>query len=117
MQVCEQDLAVAQHLALDRLRLLHLDDHVGCGEHLGRRRDDPRTGAAVRVVVHADALPRVVLDDDLVAVLHRFAHAARHETDAVLEHLDFLGDTDAHGRGSWQGVRRGRGLTRPRNRL
>ncbi len=97
MQVGEQDLPVAQHLALDRLRLLHLDDHVGGGEHLGRGSGDFRARLAVRVVVHSDALTGVVLDDHLVAVRHRFAHAARHEADAIFENLDFLGDADAHG--------------------
>ena len=88
---------LAEHLALDRLRLLDLDDHVGGGEHLGRRGDDRRARLAIRVVVHADALAGVVLDNDLVAVRHQLAHAARHEADAVFEDLDLFGNADAHG--------------------
>ena len=62
-------------------------------------------GLAVGVVVHADALPRVALDDDLVAVRDDLAHAAGRQADAVLEDLDFLRDADAHGNdsGKWQG--------------
>ena len=60
-------------------------------------RDDRRARLAVGVVVHADALPRVVLDDDLVAVRHQLAHAARHEADAIFEDLDLFRDADAHG--------------------
>jgi hypothetical protein len=40
MQVGEQHLSFAQHRALDRLRLLHLDHHLGAREHFfspGRR--------------------------------------------------------------------------------
>ena len=59
--------------------------------------DDRRTGPAVRVVVHADALTRVVLDDHVVAVRRQLAHAARHEADAVFEDLDLFRDADAHG--------------------
>ena len=36
MQIGEQDLAGAQHLPLDGLRLLDLDDHLGAGEDLAR---------------------------------------------------------------------------------
>src|SRR5207249_11678315 len=53
-------------------------------------------GAAVRFIVHADALPGVVLDDHFVAEVNGFAHASRRQSDAVLQYLDFLGHTDAH---------------------
>ena len=55
MQIGEQHLTVAQHPALDRLRLLDLDDHVGAREHVRGRADDGRAGALVIVVGGADA--------------------------------------------------------------
>ncbi len=97
MQIGEQDLALAQHLALAGLRLFDLDDHVGASEDFGRRGDDRRARLAIRVVVHADALAGVVFDDDSVAVRHQLAHAARHEADAVFEDLDLFRDADSHG--------------------
>ena len=96
MQVREQYLALAQHLPFAGLRLLDLDNHVGGGENLRRAVDDPATRAAVRLVVHADALPCIVLDDHFVAAMNGFADAARRQSDAVLQYLDFPGDTDAH---------------------
>ena len=97
VQVGEQHLALAQHAALDGLRLLDLDDQFGTGEHLGRGRDNARAGAAIGLVVHADALPGVVLDDHLVAMVDRLAHARRRQSHSVLQYLDFLRHTDAHG--------------------
>ena len=41
VQIGEERLALAQHGALCRLRLLHLDDQVGLGEDLRRRRRAP----------------------------------------------------------------------------
>ena len=96
MQVREEHLALAQHLAFVRLGLLDLHDHVGGGEHLRRRVDDPAARAAVRLVVHADALSGIVLDDHFVAAMNGFADAARRQSDPVFQNLDFLGHTNAH---------------------
>ncbi len=98
MQIGEQNLSGPQQRALDRLRLLDLDDHVACRIDLGRARRDRRAFALVIRVADADPLPGVVLDDDLVAVMHELAHRARCQADAILEHLDFLRDADAHAR-------------------
>ena len=38
--------------------------------------DDRGAGAAIRLVVHTDALPGVALDDHLVPVMDGLAHAA-----------------------------------------
>ena len=50
MQVGEQRLALAQHLALGRLRLLHLHDQVGVGEDLRGVGSDRRADLAIVVV-------------------------------------------------------------------
>ena len=99
MQIGEQQLAALEHGALDGLRLLDLDDHVGAIEDFCRRHNDRRARTAVGVVVHADALPGARLDDHVVPVRAHFAHALRRQADAVLEYLDFLGNADVH-RGS-----------------
>ena len=99
MQIGEQQLAASEHAALDGLRFLDLDDHVGAIEYLRRRRGDRCTRTAVGVVVHPDALPGACLDDHVVPVRACLAHALRRQADAVLEDLDLLGYADVH-RGS-----------------
>ncbi len=96
MQVGEQNLAFAQHLALARLRLLDLDDHFGALEDLFRRADDLRAILHVDLVADADAIAGVGLDQHLVAVLDRLAHARRRHADAVFVVLDFLGYAYQH---------------------
>jgi len=97
MEISEEHLAFAEHRALHGLRLLHLDDHVGCAEDLARRGGHLRACAYVVVVHHADSLPRIALDDDLVPLMHDLADRLRGQADAIFENLDFLGDADAHG--------------------
>ena len=96
MQISEQDLARTQHLALGKLRLLHLHDHVRAVEHFLRRRDDLRAGGDVRRVVDADARTGRALDQHLMAGRNQLTHACRHQADAVLVILDLLRDADAH---------------------
>ena len=43
MEIGEEDLSIAQHLAFGGLRFLDLYDHVGGGKDLGRGSDDPGT--------------------------------------------------------------------------
>ena len=50
VQVGEERLALAQHGAFGGLRLLHLDDQVGGGEHLGGRGQHLGAGALVVLV-------------------------------------------------------------------
>ena len=76
--------------------LLHLDHHVGGGEDLGRRIDDPGAGALVLGVVHTDAGPGAGLDHNLVAVVDRLAHAHGRHADPVLVDLDLLWHADPH---------------------
>ncbi len=97
MQVGVEDLAVAQHLALAGLRFLHLDDHVGAGEHLFGGIDDLGTGGDVGVVARVDAGTGVGLDNDLVAVAAHLDDALRRQADAVFVILDLFWGSDEHG--------------------
>ncbi len=55
MKIGEQNLVRLEPAILDRLRLLHLDDHVGVGEHGFRRGQDARARLLVGRVVGEDA--------------------------------------------------------------
>ena len=96
MQVGEQHLALPQHRALGRLRLFHLDDHVGRLEHRGRIGQDLGTRGRVRIVADLHAAPGAGLDQHLVAARGQLAHAGRHQPDPVLVRLDLLGYADPH---------------------
>ena len=96
MQIGEEELALAQHLAFDGLRLLHLHDHIGLGEDIGRRLGDGSTRALIGMVVEADARPGMGLDHDLMAIVDQLPHARRHQADAILVSLDLLWHADQH---------------------
>ena len=97
MQVGEQDLArAAASLRSTACGSLTLTIISAAANTSAAVATTVRAGLAVGVVVHADALPRVVLDDDLVAVRDHLAHAAGHEADAVFQNLDLLRNADAH---------------------
>src|SRR6185312_6851982 len=102
MQISEEDLPGSQHRALDRLRLLDLDDHFRRRVDIGRMRRDRRPFARVIVVVDADPDARTVLDDDGMAMMDELAYRARCESDAILEDLDLLRNADAHARSRQQ---------------
>ena len=101
VQVGEQHLALAQHAALGRLRLLDLDDQLGGVEDLLRGREDAGAGGLVLGVVHADAEAGLRLDRDLVSGGDELVHAGRRQPDAVFVDLDFLRDADAHRDSPW----------------
>ncbi len=96
MEIGVEDLAFAQHGALDRLRFLDLHDHVGLGEDLGGSRDDHGAGGGIVGVRGADAGARIGLHPDLVALAHGFAHRHGRHADAVFVILDFLRYADEH---------------------
>ena len=96
MKIRKQELPALQELALGGLRLLDLDDHLRPGEHLGTHSDDRRARLPIRIVVHADALPRARFHDHLVPVRGELAHAFRREAHAMLQDLDFPRNADTH---------------------
>ena len=106
VQVREQDLPFAQHRAFRRLRLLHLDHHVGRGKHRARVGQHFGTRLAVAVVVATDASAGAALHQHIVAVVRGFTHRRRRHAHAVLVILDFRGHADSHRRGSFAGAHR-----------
>ena len=73
VQVGVEDLALAQHRAFLRLRLLDLHDHVAGREDLFGGRGDLRADALVVRVGEADARRRTGLHEHFVARLDQFA--------------------------------------------
>ena len=96
MQIGEQNLVRLEPAILDRLRLLHLDDHVGLSEHGFRRGQDARAGLLVGRVIGEDAGACAGLHQDLVAARGQLAHRTRHEPNPELIALDLCRNADAH---------------------
>ncbi len=96
VQVGEQDLSVAQHPALARLRFLHLDNHLGPVEHRLRVADDLGTRRPVVFVGAADSGARLGFDDNLVALDGELTDAIGGQPDPILENLDLAGNPDDH---------------------
>ena len=64
MQIGKQDLVLAQQQNLIRLRLLHLDDHLGSPEQFGDAGHDLGPGACIGRVIEPDPGAGAALDDD-----------------------------------------------------
>ena len=96
MEIGKENLPRLEHAPLRRLRLLHLDDHVRAGKDLACGFHDLRAGAAVIIVVHADPLAGIVLDQHLMPVMDGLAHAGGGEADAVFQNLDLFRHADTH---------------------
>ena len=104
VEVGEQHLPRPEQGQLRTLRLLHLDDEVGVGKHLGGRVDQPRPTRLVGLVGEAGARPGGPLDHHGVASPHQLLDAHRQERHPILVALRLLGDSnDRHGRGSGRG--------------
>ena len=96
MQIGEENVMRLQARDLDRLRLLHLHDHVGGLEHLIGVGKDLGARLAVVLVGLADAGARARLDKNLVTIDGELMHNRRHQADAEFQCLDFFGDADLH---------------------
>ena len=83
-------------LVLLRLRLLHLEDHVGGGEDGIGIREDLGTRRCEVGVRERRAVTRPGLDDDAVARVHELADPFRRCRDPELVVLDLLRDPDDH---------------------
>ena len=97
MEIGEERLAGLEQLDFLRLRLLHLHDHVGFGEHRGSVGKNARAGARVDRVGKIDGVRGVGFDEDGVTVRGEFAHGRGRHADAVFVVLDLLGNADLHG--------------------
>jgi len=96
VQIGKQGLPRIEHLALARLWLLDLDDHLGTGEHVLRARRDAGAGRLVVGVSCPDAGAGIVLCQHRVAMVAELAHARRCQSYSILVVLDFLGYADQH---------------------
>jgi hypothetical protein len=74
------------------LRLLDSEDHLRLVEDVLGRRQDLRALGFVMGVLDRRALPRALLDIDVVAVLVQLTNADRRDRDPVLVGLDLGGD-------------------------
>ena len=97
VQIGEQDLALAQACAFDRLRFLHLHDHVGLGKDLFGGIRDPRPGIHIVLIGKARTRARAGFDQHAMAMGHRLARRVGRHADAVFLCLDFLRAADLHG--------------------
>src|SRR4029077_8401396 len=71
--------------------------HLGLRPYIVRRRHDLRTRAPIRVVAETGAETGSLLHQDRVTVAREGLRARRHEGDAMLRGLDFLGHADDQG--------------------
>ena len=96
MQVGVKNLAGTQHGAFLRLRLLDLDDHVGCCKHGCRIGCQFGTSGYILLITQTDRRTRASLYQYFVTAQGQFANAGRRQADTILVILDFLWHTDFH---------------------
>jgi hypothetical protein len=96
MQIGEDELAFSQHRHFGRLRLLHLEDHVGLAEHGRSVGKDPGSLPLVLLVVDGRPLAGVVLDDHAVPAVDELPHPDRCDRHPELCGLDLTGNADDH---------------------
>ena len=97
VQVSEQHLTFAQHLAFDGLRFLDLYDQIGGVKYLcGGVRDD-RANVRVFFVCEPRAIASTGFHDHLVTVLDGFRCGVGCQADAIFLRFDFFWAPDFHG--------------------
>ncbi len=97
VEVGEEDLVFAEHLALGGLGFLNLYDQVGPGEHLFGGVQNPGSGGGVVFIGEACAEAGAGLYSDVMALRLGFAGGVGGQADAVFLGFDFLGAADLHG--------------------
>ncbi len=96
MKIGEENLMRLEPAILDRLRLLHLDDHFGVGEHRFGCGQNVGAGLLVGRVVGEDPGACAGLHQDFVPARRQLANRARHEPNPELIALDLCRNADAH---------------------
>ena len=96
VQVGEQNLTLTQHLALDRLRFLHFDDHVAHGKDLFGRIRNSTACLDVVLIGKSGAQSRARLNDNVMAVPHGFAGRGWRDSHTKFLWFDFLRTSDFH---------------------
>ena len=98
VQVGEQREVGAEKTVLGGLRLLHLDDDLSAVPDLRGAGNDPRAGLLILFVGEAGKLAGAGLNQYLVASLHKFADAVRHQPHAGFVVFHFSGNAYDHGK-------------------
>ncbi len=96
MEVCEQQLAFAQHLAFTCLRFLDFHNHVGTGENLFRGVHDFCTDGGVFLIHKAGTGSGIGFNNHLVAIIDSLQRGLWGQTDAKFLWFYFLRATDQH---------------------
>src|SRR5207342_2938805 len=96
VQVAEQEVVLAQVLQVAGDRLLHLHDQLALLIQRGGIGSDVHPELGVLLVLETALQARALLQPHFVATLDKVTGGGRHESDATLEGLGFLGYTDAH---------------------
>ena len=97
VQVGEQQLAFAEHLALDRLGFFDLHDHVRGGKDLFGTVQDFGTCGRVVGIRETCTDAGTGLNDDTMAVGHGLLRGIGCHTDAKFLRFDFFRASDFHG--------------------
>jgi hypothetical protein len=105
VQVGEQRQVLTQEAVLRRDGLLDLDEQVGGAPDVGGLGDDLGSRGAVGVVAEARPDAGSALDEHPVAVRRELVDARGRHADAALTVFDLCGNTDDHGRDSFDMVR------------
>src|SRR5207302_10534900 len=96
VEIREEDEPLAQSCVLPGDRLLHLEQQIRVPPNIVDA-CDARTGCLVRRVRERTALPRAVLDRDVVTALNELTRTGGRERDAVFVGLDLFRNADLHG--------------------
>ena len=96
VEVCEEQLALADKLVFGGNRFLHLDDHVGGSVDVLDGGEDGGACGYIFRVGEAAALAGRVLNEQFMAVGHEFLHSRGGRAHAVLIVLDLFWDSDFH---------------------
>ncbi len=101
MEVGEQQLTGAQHLALDRLRLFHFDDHIRSCKNLFSGFDDGRTSGHIVFIGKTGTKTGTRLNKNVVAVVNGFMGRVWRHSNAKFLGLDFGRASDFHVKSSY----------------
>ena len=97
VQVREQQLPFAQHLAFADLRFLDLHDHVGGGKHLRSRIGNLRADRGIICVGKTSIGSCAGFNEHFMAMGHGLPRGVWGHPDPKFLRFDFFGTSDLHG--------------------
>jgi len=96
VQICKEDLTLAEHFTLNRLGFFHLHDHVGGGKDFGGCARDFGPCCNVVFVGETSANAALRFYRHGVTCVHRFAGCVRCDPNAEFLWFDLFWATDVH---------------------